>query len=198
MDANVYNFYRSSIWDHRDLFDSLVGSDFFEQIENACLAIKKSLDNGGKVLIFGNGGSATEAEHFEAELVCKFEKERKALPAIALSKGSAILTAQSNDHHFISAFSRQVEALGNPGDIAVGITTSDITMGNLHSRNVQEAFIAARRKQMATMGLVSQRTKDLLPLIDYPIAIPHENTGVIQVAHRMIVHLLCKRIEAEL
>lgn len=198
MDANIYNFYQNYVWEHRNLFNNLVGSDSFDQIENAHLAIKKSLDNGGKILIFGNGGSATEAEHFETELVCKFEKERRALPAIALSKGAASLTAQSNDYHFIVSFSRQIEALGNSQDIAVGITTSDVSIGDLHSRNIQEGFIAAREKKMVTVGLISQRTKNLLSLIDYPITVPHENTGVIQVIHRMIVHILCKRIEDNL
>lgn len=198
MNAKTDIFYRSFFWHRRDLYNDVVGSDFFDQIENAFLAIKKSVDSGGKILVFGNGGSATEAEHFEAELVCKFEKERKAVPAIALAKGGATLTAQSNDYHFISVFSRQIEALGNPQDIAIGITTSDVTLGDLHSRNIQEAFIMARRKQMVTVGLVSQKTKNMLQLIDYPIIIPSDSTDIIQEAHRTVVHALCKRIEDNL
>lgn len=190
--------YQRYFWDRRNLYDNLVGSEFFDQIENAFLAIKESFDIGGKLLIFGNGGSATEAEHFEAELVCQFEKKRRALPAIAIAKGSAILTAQSNDYHFNFIFSRQIEALGNPKDIAIGITTSDTKMNNLHSQNVQEGFIMARRIGLKTVGLISQKTENLLQFIDFPIIVPHENTAIIQEVHRSIVHLWCKKIEENL
>src|SRR3989344_1353567 len=198
MDASTYNLFRSYFWELRNLYDGLVGSEFFEQIENAYQAINKSFKSGGKLLIFGNGGSATEAEYLEAELVCQFEKQRKALPAIALTNSASILTAQSNDHNFISIFSRQIDALGKPEDVAIGFTTSDVTIGNLHSRNIQEGFAMARKKNIVTVGLISQKTKDLLSLIDFPIIIPHDNTAIIQQAHLSVLHILCKRIEENL
>ncbi|MEK7502858.1 MAG: SIS domain-containing protein [Patescibacteria group bacterium] len=202
MDANAYNMYRSYFWDLKNLYDSLVTNDFFEQIENAFLAIKKSLDNGGKLLLFGNGGSATEAAHLEAELVCQFEKKRKAIPAIALTNSGAILTAQSNDHIFDSVFERQIEALGKEGDVAIGFTTSDVSInrdsGRSHSMNIFRGFLKARSQKMATVGLVSQKTKQILALIDHPIIIPHESTDMIQNVHLSIVHILCKKIEQNL
>lgn len=204
MDATEHNFYRSYFWERRNLFNGLVGTEFFGQIQKAYETIDKSLKSGGKLLIFGNGGSATEAEHFAAELVCKFEKKRQALPAIALTANTAILTAQSNDFGFDFVFSRQIETLGNPGDVAIGLTTSDAKItfrGNekiSHSMNIFYGFRTAREKKMITVGLVSQKTKSLLSFIDYPIIIPHENTAIIQEAHLSILHLLCKRIEENL
>jgi D-sedoheptulose 7-phosphate isomerase len=198
MNATEHNFYRSYFWKRRNLYNNLSGTEFFEQIQKAYEVIIKSLKSGGKLLIFGNGGSAAEAQHFAAELVCQFEKQRKSLPAIALTTDSSILTAQSNDNHFTSIFSRQIEALGKPKDTIMGLTTSDISTGSLHSRNIQEGFIAARRKKMKTIGLISQKTKNLLSVIDCPIIIPHENTAIIQEAHLSIIHLLCKKIEENL
>ena len=196
MDAHTYNFYRSEIWKRRNIYEELVFGEFFEQIENAYLAIKKSFDSDGKLLIFGNGGSATEADHFAAELVCKFEKIRKAIPAIAITTSPAILTAQSNDDDFDSVFVRQIEALGKPGDTAMGITTSDAQ--EKHSTNIFRGFLMAKTRKMTTVGLVSKKTQWLLKIIDHPIIIPHESTDIIQEAHRVVVHILCKRIESEL
>lgn len=205
MDPNIYELYRSHFWELRNLYNGLVGSDFFEQIEKAYNAIDKSLKSGGKILIFGNGGSAAEAQHFAAELVCRFEKERKALPAIALTTDTVILTAQSNDESFYSIFERQIEALGNTDDVAIGLTTSDAEFNvncfeaaYIHSINIKRGFKAALEQKMTTIGLVSQKTKNLLSLIDYPIIIPHENTAVIQEAHLSVIHLLCKMIEKNL
>lgn len=196
MDANVYNFYRSRVWEYRNLYNGLVGSEFFEQIEKAYNIIKKSLDSSGKLLIFGNGGSAADAQHFAAELVCQFEKQRRALPAIAITTDSSILTAQSNDDDFDSIFVRQIAALGKKEDVAIGFTTSDAKKG--HSTNILRGFLMAKTRDMSTIGFVSQKTQWLLKVIDAPIIIPHENTSVIQNAHNAVFHILCKRIEDNL
>src|SRR3990167_4416581 len=108
--------------------------------------LAEAIFNDGKVLIFGNGGSAGESQHFAAELVCQFEKKRRALPAIALTTDSSILTAQSNDFNFSSVFRRQIEALANHEDVVIGLTTSD-AYSDGHSRNILNAFkMAATRK----------------------------------------------------
>ncbi|MDO8676864.1 MAG: SIS domain-containing protein [Candidatus Azambacteria bacterium] len=166
-------------------------------IERAHFMISSALKTGNKILIFGNGGSAAEAQHFAAELVCQFEKKRRALPAIALSTDSSILTAQSNDYGFASVFERQIEALCQPGDVVIGLTTSDA--GNFeHSGNVSQAFGMARKKKGKSIGLFSAKTKYLLNFVDLAIIVPEKNTALIQEAHLAIIHLLCKLIEEDL
>lgn len=159
----------------------------------------EAISTGGKVLIFGNGGSAAQAQHFAAELVCQFEKKRRAIPAIALTTDSSILTAQSNDFGFDSVFSRQIEALCRPGDIVVGLTTSDV-YHNGHSRNIFNAFGEAKNKGAKTIGLFSTKTRNLLSvgLVDVAILVPSEITALIQEAHLAIIHMLCGEIEKSL
>ncbi|MBI2062838.1 MAG: SIS domain-containing protein [Candidatus Yanofskybacteria bacterium] len=171
-------------------------SKFKRQILNVISLIKKTFDSGNKVLIFGNGGSAAQAQHFAAELVCKFEKNRQALPTIALTTDSSILTAQSNDNGFETVFSRQIEALCRPGDLVIGLTTSD-TDGQ-HSANIRHAFLTAQKKGAKSIGLFSQKTKNLLPLVDVAIIVPATNTAIIQEVHQTVIHLLCFLIESEL
>lgn len=150
-----------------------------------------------KILIFGNGGSAAEAQHFAAELVCQFEKKRRAVPAVALTTDSSILTAQGNDRGFEYIFSRQIEALANEGDVVIGLTTSDV-FDDGHSRNILNAFKAAKKRGAVTVGFFSAKTRALLNLTDIPIIIPCHNTALIQEAHLVIIHMLCGEIEKEL
>lgn len=163
-------------------------------VRRACDLMEEALFNGNnKALIFGNGGSAADAQHFAAELVCQFEKKRRALPAIALTTDTSILTAQSNDYGYETVFSRQIEALCQPGDVVIGITTSDVY--NRHSQNIYNAFNTARTMNAKTIGLFSYKTKSLLRLVDVAIQVPSENTAQIQQAHGSIIHLLCRLIE---
>lgn len=159
----------------------------------------EAIFSNGKILIFGNGGSAAEAQHFTAELVCQFEKKRRAIPAIALTTDSSILTAQSNDSGFDSVFSRQIEALCRPGDVVIGLTTSDV-YNNGHSRNIFNAFGEAKNKGAKTIGLFSTKTKNLLSvgLVDVAILVPSETTALIQEVHLAIIHMLCSQIEKSL
>ncbi len=156
-----------------------------------------AISAGGKILIFGNGGSAAEAQHFAAELVCQFEKKRQALPVIALTTDGSILTAQSNDFGFDSVFERQIEALCKPGDVVIGLTTSDV-YHNGHSRNIFNAFGAAQKRGAKRIGLFSAKTKNLLNFVDVAILVPSENTALIQEAHLAIIHMLCSEIEKSL
>ena len=167
-----------------------------DSFSRALALLEKSIATGGKVLIFGNGGSAAESQHFAAELVCQFQKKRIAIPAIALTTDASILTAQSNDRGFDSVFERQIEALCRPEDVVIGLTTSDVSH-NGHSRNIFNAFGAAYKKGAKKIGLFSTKTKNLISagLVDVSILVPAENTALIQEAHLAIIHMLCERIE---
>lgn len=180
------------------LYKTIAGNRTFkEQIINASGLMKKTIDFGGKILIFGNGGSAAQAQHFATELVCRFEKDRQAIAAIALTTDSSILTAQSNDEGFETVFSRQIEALCRHGDLVIGLTTSDSDISG-HSYNILNAFSAAKKMGAKSIGLFSQKTKNLLPLADALIVVPADNTALIQEIHQTLIHLLCHLTEENL
>jgi phosphoheptose isomerase len=164
-----------------------------ESISVASELIINAFSAGNKLLVFGNGGSAAEAQHFSAELVCKFEKNRRAFPVIALTTDTSILTAYSNDISFNYAFSRQIEAFCKPGDVVLGITTSDFKEN--HSRNIFEGFRAAQQKKAIRVGLFSHKTRDLLNFVDVAIQVPGKDTRLIQEAQLSVIHLLCRLIE---
>lgn len=161
-------------------------------IEKAARAIIKSLRLGGKVLIFGNGGSAADSQHMAAELVGRFKKERRALPAIALTANTSILTAVGNDYGYDATFYRQVSALGKKGDIAIGISTS----GN--SANVLSAIVEAKSLEMETIGLSGGDGGKLREACAIPIVVGTKDTPRVQESHIMIIHILCDLIETEL
>lgn len=147
---------------------------------------------GNKVLWFGNGGSAADAQHLACELVSKLYIERKALASIALTTNTSELTAIANDYDFDRVFARQVEALVNSGDIVVGITTS----GN--SPNVVEAINEAKRRGAITVGFTGTTGGKLKGCVDYLLHIPSEETPHIQEAHIMVGHIICYIVENEL
>jgi len=180
------------------LYQAIANNRIFEkQIVSAFKLIQKTIDSGGKILIFGNGGSAAQAQHFAAELVCKFEKDRQAIPAIALTTDSSILTAQSNDDGFETVFSRQIRALCSSSDLIIGLTTSDANITG-HSLNIHDAFIAVKNLGAKSIGLFSQKTKNLLPLVNAPIVVPADNTALVQEVHQTVIHLLCCLMEEDL
>jgi D-sedoheptulose 7-phosphate isomerase len=144
---------------------------------------------GGKLLFFGNGGSAADAQHLAAEFVGRFVLERRALPAIALTTDSSILTAVANDYGYEQVFSRQIEALGRSGDVAVGISTS----GN--SPNVLAGLRQARLQQLQTIGLAGKDGGGLTACADVPIVVRATNTAQVQECHIAIGHLLCELVE---
>jgi len=154
--------------------------------------IVRSLRQGKKVLVFGNGGSAADAQHFAAELVGRFLKERRGLPAIALTTDSSILTAVGNDYGFDEIFSRQVEALGCPGDVVIGISTS----GN--SKNVYNALRVGKARGCLAVGLLGRNGGMIADIADINLIVPAPATPVIQTAHGAIIHFLCGLIEDEL
>ncbi|PPE71122.1 phosphoheptose isomerase [Caldimonas thermodepolymerans] len=164
-------------------------------IADAVQAIVGCITAGGKVLACGNGGSAGDAQHFAAELVGRFERERPGLAAIALSTDTSVLTAVGNDYGFARIFSKQVQALGQPGDVLLAISTS----GN--SANVLEAIQAAHDKEMTVVALTGRgggKIKELLAETDVHICVPHDRTARIQEVHLLVLHCLCDAIDTQL
>ena len=159
-------------------------------LDAAAGAAAAALRSGGKILIFGNGGSAAEAQHFAAELVNGLVRRNgRPLPAIALSTDTSCLTAVGNDRGFDRTFSRQVEALGRAGDVAVALTTSG------RSPNVVRALRSARTKGLITIGLTGRGGGAVAPLADYLLDVASGSTARIQEAHLFILHLLAGRLE---
>lgn len=161
------------------------------QIGSAAHMITASVKSTGKVLVFGNGGSAADSQHIAAELVGRFKKERKAIAAISLTTDTSILTALGNDYGYQSIFSRQVEAIGRPGDVAFGISTS----GN--SPNVIAALEKARSIGMKTIGMTGKGGGKMSKCCDVLIAIPSDDTPRVQESHIMIAHIICDLVESE-
>ncbi len=162
-----------------------------KDIAAAAAEITSSICSGGKLLVFGNGGSAADSQHMAAELVGRFKKERKALPAIALTVNTSTMTAMANDYSFDRVFARELEALGRKGDIAVGISTS----GN--SKNVIEAFTAAKKLGIKTIGLLGSGGGKLKGMCDIPLVVGSDCTPRIQESHVMIIHIICEIVENE-
>jgi D-sedoheptulose 7-phosphate isomerase len=164
-------------------------------IADAVGTLMGCITSGGKVLVCGNGGSAADAQHFAAEFVGRFERERPGLAAIALTTDSSILTAVGNDYDFNAIFSKQVQAIGSPGDVLLAITTS----GN--SANVLAAVEAAHAKEMAVIALTGRdggKMRKLLLETDVHICVPHERTARIQEVHLLVVHCLCDAVDLQL
>jgi D-sedoheptulose 7-phosphate isomerase len=164
-------------------------------IADAVSAVVGSITSGGKVLACGNGGSASDAQHFAAEFIGRFERERPGLAAIALTTDSSILTAIGNDYNFDAIFSKQVQALGQPGDVLIAITTS----GN--SANVLAAVEAARAKEMTVIAFTGRgggKMNELLGETDVHICVPHERTARIQEVHILALHCLCDAVDLQL
>ncbi len=150
----------------------------------------ESLAKGGRILAFGNGGSAADAQHLAGELVGRFALDRRALPALALTTDPSVITAIANDLGYERVFARQVEAHGRRGDVAVGISTS----GN--SPNVVEAFRTARALGLVTIGITGRGGGALRELSDHLIDVDHAETPRIQEVHAMVVHFLCEIVES--
>jgi D-sedoheptulose 7-phosphate isomerase len=148
-----------------------------------------AVTKGRKILIFGNGGSAADAQHIAAELVNRYREERGPLPAIALTTDSSILTSVSNDRSFDEVFARQVAALGKPGDIAWGITTSG------KSPNIIRAFEAARAQGLITIGFTGKDGGGVAPVVDHNLQVESDNTPRIQETHLTLAHAICELVE---
>ena len=192
-------FLRRETDEHREAFEALV-----PQLAGPFGAVltlwERAVRGGGKLLFFGNGGSAADAQHLAAELVIRYQADRPAIAAIALNTDTSALTAGANDMGFEQIFARQVEALGRPGDVAVGITTSG------RSPNVLAALAVARARGLATSALTGALrptsggapAPELAALCDALLVVPSRTTARIQEMHIMLGHMLCKALEQRL
>lgn len=169
----------------------LVGSELLEPIGSSAALLTRTLQAGRKILICGNGGSAADAQHIAAEFVGRYESERAALPAIALTTDTSALTALANDYDFERIFARQVDALAQEGDCLIAISTS----GN--SRNVIAAVMKARERGCTILGMTGAGGKKLASLSDECIMVPSERTARIQEGHITIAHIWCEIIDSE-
>jgi D-sedoheptulose 7-phosphate isomerase len=170
----------------------LKDNELIKNIDEIVKVIINAYKENKKVVLFGNGGSAADAQHLACELVGKFYLERNALASIALTTNTSELTAIANDYGFNRVFARQVEALVNPGDIVIGITTS----GN--SLNVIEGIKEAKLNGAVTIGFTGASGGKLKENVDYLLAVPSEDTPYIQESHIMIGHIICYLVEKEL
>uniref|UniRef100_A0A7C3YZ59 Phosphoheptose isomerase n=1 Tax=Desulfobacca acetoxidans TaxID=60893 RepID=A0A7C3YZ59_9BACT len=166
-----------------------VAAEQGEQVAAAARLLADTLQKGGKILLFGNGGSAADAQHLAAEFVNRFRIERPPLAAVALTTDTSILTSIANDYDFLEVFAKQVRALGRPGDLALGISTS----GN--SANVVEAPKAARQLGLATLALSGGEGGPVAAAADLAIVVPSRSTPRIQEVHITIGHVLCDLVD---
>lgn len=163
--------------------------DHVDRIVQVAMLIAKAFQNGNKVLLFGNGGSSTDAAHIAAEFVGRYQRERMPLPAIALATDIAAITCIANDYGYEELFARQVRAHGRQGDIAIGISTS----GN--SPNVLKGVEAARDRGLTTIAWTGANGGKLAGLVDYPFIVPSTVTSRIQESHITLGHVLCELVE---
>lgn len=184
MTESISTIVADSIETKRRFFDA-----HSSEVERAAEMISATLRLGGKLLIFGNGGSAADAQHIAGELVNRFLQERKALPAIALSTDGGVLTCIANDTGFENVFARQIEALGREGDVCVAISTSG------QSENIVLACEEARSQGIKVIGLLGRGGGKVAPLCDLALIVPSDDTQRIQETHNLIGHILCELIE---
>ena len=185
---NVKAIFDKSIQAKQDASDSLNAP-----IASAITVMTTALKNGNKILSCGNGGSAADAQHFAAELVCRFERERPALAAIALTVDTSALTAISNDYHYDETFARQIDALAKPADVLLAISTSGF------SPNVVRAIEQAHEQKMVVVALTGRdggQVAKILSASDIEIRVPSESTARIQEIHLLTIHCLCDQIDA--
>jgi phosphoheptose isomerase len=189
------------ITDQRALFDaSLVDSAALHErarqnpqpVLDAAAAIVDAFRRGGTLLLFGNGGSASDAQHVSAEFVGRFQRERAALPAMALTTDTSVLTSVANDYGFDRVFVRQIDALGRPGDVALGISTSG------GSPNVLAAIDAARAKGLKTIALTGSDGGAVGRAAAIHINVPAASTARVQEVHRTLLHIICDIVESAL
>lgn len=186
---NIQTVFFRAITDHLEVIKSIPAQQ--ELLERIARAMAQTLAQGGKILWCGNGGSAADCQHLAAEIVGRFRRERRGLPSIALTTDTSILTAVANDYGYDAVFARQVEAVGQPGDLLVGISTS----GN--SRNVVAALETARARQIRTVGFTGEGGGRMAALSDHLFAVPSRDTARIQEAHILAGHMLCDWIELD-
>ena len=187
---DLTSLFTTTLEAHREVFTAI--DDIREEVVRAGQALINAIQGDKKLLICGNGGSAADSQHFAAELIGRFEKERPGIPAMALTTDTSVLTAIANDYGYESVFEKQVKAIGNPGDVLIGISTS----GN--SENVARAVKTAEALGLKTIGLLGQDGGRIKSVAGISIVIPCANTARIQEAHSFILHYWASIIERSL
>lgn len=172
--------------------ESLKNSDYNEKIVGISNELIKCLKNGNKILIAGNGGSASDAQHFAGEIVGRFLLERKGLACVCLNTDTSVMTCIANDYSYDDVFARQIEGIGRPGDIFIGISTS----GN--SKNVVKAVEKAKEIGVKTIGFLGKDGGKLKDLTDMNLIIPYKSTARVQEHHILSIHLICEIVEKEM
>jgi D-sedoheptulose 7-phosphate isomerase len=172
-----------------EAFRTAAASTYPGEVARVAELIGDAFDGGHKLLVFGNGGSAADAQHFCGELVVRFQTERRPLPAMALCCDACVLTACANDYEFTDVFARQIEALGNPGDIAIGISTSG------KSSNVVRAFQVAQRRGLLTILFTGLGCGEACRYSNVVLAAPGPNTAHTQEIHLASYHAICELID---
>ena len=188
---HIKKIFESEINKHISSTDFFLKNNF-EDFKNFLNFVIKTLKKGNKIILFGNGGSASDAQHIAAELVVKYKKKRKSIPAIALNTDTSTLTAIGNDFSFNDIFSRQLESIGKPGDIAIGITTSG------KSKNVINALKLAKKKKITSVILTKKKypnKKQIEKVSDLILGVPADETARIQELHILVGHLMCAVID---
>ena len=188
---NIKEIFESEINKHVLSIDFFLKNNF-DDFKKFLDFVIKTLKKGNKIILFGNGGSASDAQHIAAELVVKYKKKRKSIPAISLSTDTSALTAIGNDFSFNEIFSRQIESIGKPGDIAIGITTSG------KSKNVINALKLAKKKKIISVILTKKKypnKQHLKKISDLILGVPANETARIQELHILVGHLMCAVID---
>ena len=189
----MQNFIKKDIEKTQAIISNILNDlDLLEAVENIAIKAIEIYKNGGKILFAGNGGSAADAQHLSAELVSRFHFDRPALPAIALTTDTSALTAIGNDYGYKQIFSRQVEAIGQKGDMLIAISTS----GN--SENIIEALKIAKEKEIITVGFTGKTSGAMAKLCNMILQIPSTETPKIQECHILLGHIICSIIEREM
>jgi D-sedoheptulose 7-phosphate isomerase len=192
MSAERMQVARGAIRECFTIQQTLLEEDRLAEIVRAADVIGEALAAGGKLLLFGNGGSASDASHVATEFVGRFMRERRALPAISLCADDSALTAIANDYGFERVFARQLEALGRPGDVALAISTSG------RSPNVLSGVQVAGDLGMTTIGLTGGDDGELAGAVDLCLRVPAQATARIQESHILIAHVICDLVERDL
>jgi len=183
MNKKIQNSFQKSI-------ETIQSAIFLEdEIQETIKIMENALKKKKKIVLFGNGGSAADAQHIAAELVGRFNRERMSLPAIALSTDTSIITSLGNDYSFELIFSRQCESIIQMGDVAIGISTS----GN--SKNVINAIKEAKKQGAHTVGLLGNKGGKIGKIVDIAIIVDSKNTARIQETHRVIYHIICENLD---
>ncbi len=187
---DIHDILQKTVDEHILIASSIV--DLLPDIGKVASILIDTFSRGNKLLICGNGGSASDAQHIAAELVGRFVKERAGLPAIALNTDTSILTSVGNDYGYESIFSRQIQALSKPGDVVMGISTS----GN--SQNVVKALKIASTLDCQTIGLLGKDGGEIKEIADINIIVPSNSTARIQEMHILIGHMLCETVDCSI